>query len=68
MAIKKASKEAPQIFVVSDNPNKLGTIPTKVGDIAINTTINTLYFCKTLGKPTPASGNAVDHWGTAGTA
>jgi len=68
MAIKRASKESPQIFVVTDNPNKLGTVPTKVGDLAINTGLNTLYFCKTLGYPTPASGNVNDHWGTAGTA
>lgn len=68
MAIKKGSKESPQIFVVTDNPNKLGTTPLKIGDIAINTGLMTLYFCKSTAKGTPALGCVIDSWGTAGTA
>jgi len=68
MAIKKASKESPKIFVVADNPNVLGTTPDKIGDIAVNTGLLTLYFCKTLADDTPAAGCVIDNWGTAGTA
>jgi len=59
MAIKKTSKEAPQIFVGSTNPNTDKVAPTKVGDIYVNTALLTLHF---------AFGLAGTQWGTAGTA
>lgn len=68
MAILRTSKHSPHIFVVEDNPNVLGTTPSKIGDIAINTDLMTLYFCKTMEDPTPAAGCVIDNWGTAGTA
>jgi len=60
MAIKKASKESPKIFSGASNPNTLGIVPTKVGDIFVNTDLMTLYFCKSLTD--------TYKWGTAGTA
>jgi hypothetical protein len=60
MAIKKASKEAPQVFTGSGDPNTLGISPTKVGDIYIDLQLERLLFCKSL--------SASSKWGTAGTA
>lgn len=60
MAIKKASQQSPVIFSGASNPNTLGIVPGKVGDIFINTDLMTLYFCKSLTD--------TYKWGTAGTA
>ena len=60
MAIKRASKEAPQIFTGESDPNTLKTSPTKIGDLFINTDLMTLHFCKAL--------TGSYKWGTAGTA
>lgn len=60
MAIKKASKEAPQIFSGSGDPNTLGIVPTKVGDIYVDLSLERLLFCKSV--------SASSKWGTAGTA
>ncbi len=60
MAVKKASKESPQVFTGTGDPNTLGISPTKVGDIYIDLELERLMFCKSL--------SASSKWGTAGTA
>jgi hypothetical protein len=61
MALNKAAKNAPQIFTTANsNPNTAKIKPGKVGDICVDTTLMTLYFCKGL--------TGTNDWGTAGTA
>jgi hypothetical protein len=60
MALKKASKETPQIFSGSGDPNTLGIAPTKIGDLYIDLSLERILFCKSL--------SASSKWGTAGTA
>ncbi len=60
MAIQKASKESPKIFFGTSEPNAAGVVPSKVGDLYIQTDLSTLYFCKSV--------TASSKWGTAGTA
>jgi hypothetical protein len=60
MAIKKAAKNAAQIFSGSGDPNTLKIQPTKVGDIYIDLQLERLLFCKSV--------SASSKWGTAGTA
>ena len=59
MAIYR-DKTQPKIFTGVVDPNTVGTfIPTKIGDIYVDTTAIQLYF---------AFGMAGTQWGTCGTA
>jgi hypothetical protein len=61
MAILKASKESPQIFTGTLNPNTARIAPGKIGDLYIDLGLNRLMFAKTTAV-------GANTWGTAGTA
>jgi hypothetical protein len=59
MAINKESKRSPQVFIGASSPNTLKIMPSKIGDLFVDTTNLQLYF---------SFGMAGTQWGTCGTA